>query len=186
MLVNGIFEDLGILSYRTINTEGINRGSAICFVKELYSQFCNSSNEVSNTQEKNDGAVSGALKHYDLTQDQTNEDNGNTTGVDEANRPGVIILNPGQLLYSYKQGTAMTQTSWSGKPRPSALHPASPPLPENHVPGNVTVQEHLQFVFDKVLANKDLVADDTMIHLVGLWNGGIELVKYLEKNCEDS
>ena len=36
--------------------------------------------------------------------------------------PGLIVMNPGQLCYSYRLGQSMTNSSWEALPRQSAVH----------------------------------------------------------------
>lgn len=151
VVMNQLGEDLGILSWRAINQDsGLDGGSIVSFVREIYEQFSGSS-----------------------------DDNGETQSV----KPGIIVLNPGQLLYSYSEGTATSRTTWSAKPRKSAVHQPSKPLPGNYVPRNETVEDHLKFVFESVIGDERFVKKGAEILLVGLGDGGNELVKYLEKNC---
>lgn len=167
VIMNQLLEDLAIFSYRTLSHEGgIEKGSAISFVRELLARF--------SSLRSDTGFVEACGK----------ESNTNVNSFAEPDGPGIIILNPGQLLYSYRHGKSMNPTSWNAKPRKSAVHPIPLALPVNHVPGNTTIEEHLTFVFDKILGNTDFIAKDAELFLVGLGSGGNDLVTFLEKNCK--
>ncbi len=105
-------------------------------------------------------------------------------GAGEEDVPGFIILNPGQLLYSHKHERAMTTVAWDALPRKSATHPMPRVHPvHNRIPGNKTAEDHVAFVFDKVVGSPEFVNPDAQIYIVGLGDGGDEVIKYLEKNC---
>lgn len=101
----------------------------------------------------------------------------------ESETPGVVILNPGQLLFSHKQGRAMTQTSWMALPRKSAVHP---PIriseKHNRVEGNTSPAEHVHFVFEKLLGNPEFVQPDAELYVVGLGEGADDVLQYLQEN----
>lgn len=106
---------------------------------------------------------------------------------EKTEEPGLIILNPGQLLYSYKHARAMTPISWDALPRKSAVHPAPIVHPQyNHIESNATASEHVRFIFEKLLDNPALVAPDAELYLIGLCDGGDLLLKYLstDNNCQ--
>lgn len=110
-----------------------------------------------------------------------------TTDAYDGEAPGVVILNPGQRYYSYKHSQAMTQTTWLALPRASAAHPA-PRVHDicNHIQGNTSAAEHIEFVFDKLLNNADFVAPDARIYAIGVCDGADELVEYLAKQRRSS
>ena len=107
-----------------------------------------------------------------------------STSVEEE-MPGVIVMNPGQLLYSYRRGCAMTPMSWDAMPRKSCVYPA-PRIDDkwNRVDGNEGIKEHVIFVFEKVLGDETFVRKDAALYIIGLCDGGEEVVKYLESNCK--
>ncbi|KAI9689212.1 MAG: hypothetical protein M1822_000950 [Bathelium mastoideum] len=97
--------------------------------------------------------------------------------------PGVIIANPGQLLYSNRLGRAVTLQTWNNLPRESAVHPTPKVDPKwNLIPGNKTPEEHARFVFDNVVLNPDLVARNAEIYVVGLGTGADVLVQVMNSN----
>lgn len=101
--------------------------------------------------------------------------------------PGVVILNPGQTLYSYKKGCAVTLMSWDAMPRKSCVYPA-PRVDDkwNRIAGNEGIAEHIEFVFERLLGDAEFVRKDAELYFVGLGDGGEELVKHLEGDCESA
>jgi len=103
---------------------------------------------------------------------------------DSDETPGIIILNPGQLLYSHTQGTAMTQTTWSALPRVSAAHP--PPHVNklhNRIRGNTSAAEHISFVMENVIRNPAFVGPHAELYIVAVGTGADDVLNYLEETC---
>jgi hypothetical protein len=101
--------------------------------------------------------------------------------------PAILILNPGELIYSHRENAAMTHTAWLCQPRPSAVHPANTIHHEhNLVPGNKTSAEHLAFVFDRILGNPDFVPKNAELYLVGLIDGARYILEHLNQHCNDN
>ncbi|KAI9708742.1 MAG: hypothetical protein M1820_003697 [Bogoriella megaspora] len=124
------------------------------------------------------GTASGLIQDLGnrKVQSGTADPNGN------AETPGLVVCNLGQLLYTYKWDGAVTPRSWDRMPRKSAVHPAATAVPNhNYIPGNRTPEEHLRFVFEKVLLNTEFVSKDADIYVVGLGTGGDELVHLLDR-----
>ncbi|OJD37339.1 ribosomal protein s14 [Diplodia corticola] len=96
--------------------------------------------------------------------------------------PGLVVLNPGQLLYSYRLDKAVTKQSWDSQPRPSAIHPVPRIDPvQNRAEGHRTVDEHVKSTFDTILNSSDWVAPDAKIYMIGIGNGGDAILKTLSK-----
>lgn len=99
--------------------------------------------------------------------------------------PGVIVLNPGQLLYSHKHAMFMTHITWDALPRPSAAHP--PPRVHqvhNHIRGSANATEHVEFAMQNIIHNREFVSPDAEIYIVGICNGGDDALKLLEQSCK--
>src|SRR5262249_49270527 len=97
--------------------------------------------------------------------------------------PAILIVNPGELIYSHRENVAMTHTTWLSQPRSSAVHPANIIHHEhNLVPGNKTSAEHLAFVFDKILGNPDFVPKNAEFYLVGLIDGARYILEHLNQH----
>lgn len=159
VVVGKLTEDLGVWNWKSVRGEaGVEAGTVISFVKDLMGRsFESKINEV----EEDDGQSAEA-----------------------ANGTAFLMPNPGQLLYSYNHNSAMTLESWTALSRPSALHQA-PLIDEkmNRVEGSETAEKHLNYVFEKVVMNKNFVSQDAKIFLVGLNDGADQLLKMLEENC---
>ncbi|KAI9848565.1 MAG: hypothetical protein M1837_007234 [Sclerophora amabilis] len=142
VVFNESVQDLGIWAYRDIGNDGrggIDRGSAVDFVKKVQSQ----------------------------PSDSTNND-----------APGIIIANLGQLLWWRKGKQPVSFTTWDALPRKSAVHgPYRIDDVKNRVPENEDWEKHTAYVFEQVVGK--LAAKDAKIDLIGLSDGGGEVVKYL-------
>ncbi|KAF2275089.1 uncharacterized protein EI97DRAFT_87539 [Westerdykella ornata] len=161
VIVNSTLQDLGILAYRELQrAAGVNDGSIIGFVKEIIRRS------------------TGADDTADLFKDGA--------GVADKSKetPGIIVMNCGQLLYSYKFGEAKTVRSWNDMPVQSACHEPVQITEDNKIPGNRDATEHIKFVIENVLHNKDFVAEDAEIYMIGIENGGEHLVRVLDEHLE--
>jgi hypothetical protein len=99
---------------------------------------------------------------------------------------GLVVLNPCQLLYSYEEGLAIGASQWNNRPGRSFVHHAREIVDEhNRIPGNETPENHVKFVFEKLIGSENWVGVDAKIDIVGLNQGGSEIVlQYLNINCE--
>ena len=71
-------------------------------------------------------------------------------------------------------------------PRKSMCHEPIQITDDNHIEGNHDAVEHIRFVFDKVIHNKDFVAEDAEIYIIGIENGAEKLLlNVLMDDCRD-
>ncbi|RAH52849.1 Arb2 domain-containing protein [Aspergillus piperis CBS 112811] len=97
----------------------------------------------------------------------------------------LVLANTGQLVWHCGSGQAMTLTSWHCVPRKSAVDPPLVMTRRNKIPGNGDWQEHIQYVFEEILAARGrLVRPDAKIGVVGLDDGGLGVIRYLGSNWE--
>jgi hypothetical protein len=99
--------------------------------------------------------------------------------------PGIVIANPGQLIWCRSQGRAMGRLEWENLPRESAVHQGfrlDEETGRNLVEGNRDESEHVEYVFENVLkgagggkARVDIVASE--------WTGAA-VVRHLGRECE--
>jgi hypothetical protein len=99
----------------------------------------------------------------------------------------IVMLNPGQRLYSYKHQEAMTASSWQNMTRPSALHMA-PIVDEkaNRIDGNANPEDHLRWAMENVIGDEDVVSRNAQLFFVGVGDGGIQLLQMLDEECKAS
>ena len=103
----------------------------------------------------------------------------------EDDEPGIVILNPGQMWYSWNQNKAVTITSWLLARRRSLVHPAAViDRRWNTVEGNRDCNEHVSFAFRDFLANDEWVAKDAELYIVANYTGTLPLLKFLDGNCK--
>ena len=97
-----------------------------------------------------------------------------------ASAPGLVVLNPGQLVYSHARRTAQTHTSWLAQRRPSAAHP--PPrihARHNAVPEHGSAREHVRSVVAGLLRCTAFVAADARFYVVGVADGARDALHVL-------
>ena len=162
VLVNRAAEDLGVWSYRVVSkTGGINAGSVVSLVRELRDRAEKTAN-ASTTPDASPEARAQLL---------------------EDNMPGILVLNPGCLLYSYTHGKALTPMSWDALPRKSAVHPPPRFHPKyNRVDGNHTADEHLRYVFDNVMNYDKFVSKDAEVYIVAAADGSESVIRFLDES----
>lgn len=97
--------------------------------------------------------------------------------------PGIIVANPGQLLWYRGGGRAVSRTSWANLPRETAVdEPFRIDEVKNKVPGNEDFAAHVRYVFRHVI--DDIVRRDARIDIIGLEWTGQACIKYLSENWD--
>lgn len=153
----------GILSWRIVGEEGIKHGSLCEFAKTVLTAPAPKA-PPSSTPEKNTTATC----------------TGHTTSTDST--PGIIVANPGQLLWYRGGGRAVSYSEWRALPRQTAVHDAPQIDPiRNKIPGNNDYEEHVHYVMEKVIPS--LLKKDAKIDIIGAEFTSKAAVEYLAKNC---
>ncbi|KAK2766505.1 hypothetical protein FQN53_006722 [Emmonsiellopsis sp. PD_33] len=145
-------QELGIWAYRTIGSEGINIGSAVNFAAAVLGDSSSS-----KTPEQ--------------------QQNGHDTSTPP---PGLILTNPGQLVWHCGTERAISLPMWHALPRRYAVEPPMKMSFRNKIPGSESWQDHVTYVFEEVLGK--LVAADAKIDIIGLAEGGLAAVRYLAEH----
>ena len=102
---------------------------------------------------------------------------------DEVDAPGIILANPGQLLWYRGEDRAVTRLQWINLPRESAIGPAMRiDDVKNTIPGNKDYDDHLEYIFENVLTN--IVSKEAKINVIAMEWCGTALSKYLESRCK--
>lgn len=108
---------------------------------------------------------------------------GYATSPSDQSSPGLVIANPGQLLWWRGGKKAVSFVTWHSLPRKSAVHgPMRIDEVKNRVPGNEDWEKHVQYMFNEVMAK--VTDEDVLIDVVGLSDGGYEALKFLNENCK--
>ncbi|KAF2146247.1 uncharacterized protein K452DRAFT_355671 [Aplosporella prunicola CBS 121167] len=199
VVINDDNQDLGVFAYRHImREEGIEAGSVIALAKAMQIRQLDHIDKITHDTarlqlgHKDDNAQDAVQPPQREAEDAVpastsgaSQEPIDTTTVpfkrpETWEVPGLVVLNPGQLLYSHLENKAMTNTSWDAKPRPSSVHQQSPVNPEfNKTKGHESVLEHVKSVFDSILADEDWVASDAELYVIGLRCGGDAVVQLL-------
>ncbi|OOF95955.1 hypothetical protein ASPCADRAFT_405644 [Aspergillus carbonarius ITEM 5010] len=151
-------QDLGVWAYRTIGHESIDAGSAVAFAR--------------------------AVLNEKVDADSTTDPNSKVTN-NNLSDTALVLANTGQLVWHCRSRRAMTLASWPCVPRESAVDPPPAMTRRNKIPGNGNWQEHVNYVFDEILAARGrLVRADAKIGVIGLADGGLGAIRYLANNWE--
>ncbi|OAT03747.1 hypothetical protein BDBG_00436 [Blastomyces gilchristii SLH14081] len=164
-------QDLGIWAYRVISKKGINIGSAVNFATAVVGD--SSSSPMGSEYQTANTNVANSSKNQDQKQSQDNWSN-SRTGT------GLILTNPGQLVWHCGKEQAISLPMWHALPRRSAVEPPMRMTFRNKIPGNETWQDHITYVFEEVLGK--LAAPDVKIDVIGLAEGGLGAVRYLAEH----
>ena len=92
--------------------------------------------------------------------------------------PAMLVLNPGELLYSYETKSCMTQDTWNTRKRPHAFSESHAVKHENKVPGHATPEEHVKTVLDDILPQL-LHSYHKNLSIIAIGDGGEHILKYL-------
>ncbi|KAI6817484.1 hypothetical protein KC327_g14348 [Hortaea werneckii] len=174
VIINEHMQDLGIWAYRLLMREaGIEGGSAVGLMKKLQVWGANAFTENSLAGVSYLGSAVEKLKLDGASNDL------DETMMD-CNTPGVIILNPGQLIYSPQLNKAMSQAEWLGRPKPTALSDHYR-IDDDHnrVPCHKTPEQHVATVFEQIIPA--ITREDVRLYVVGLSDGGEALLKFLDR-----
>jgi len=93
--------------------------------------------------------------------------------------PAMLVLNPGELLYSHQTNSCMTQDTWNTRKRPHAFAEPYAVKSENKVLGHGTPYEHVQTTMDDILPQL-LEPWHRNLNIIAIGDGGEYFLKYLD------
>ncbi|EMC98049.1 hypothetical protein BAUCODRAFT_67235, partial [Baudoinia panamericana UAMH 10762] len=171
VVVNESTQDLGIWAYRLLMREGgIDEGSAVGLMKNLRGW---DTSEVSGVSLSCLDAMNAGVQPMPLKRGEAVK----VTSPGEV--PGIIILNPGALIYSHELNKTFTLQSWLARPKPSAVHDHIRIDPvHNYVEGHKTPEAHVRTVFDTVIPY--ITRADVRLHIIGISDGAEAVLKFLD------
>lgn len=179
VVVNDHVQDLGIWSFRVLEKEGgIDQGSAVGLAKQLDNWPVSQTviTEMNEQGETANAATDAAAQDH---QNVRSPPGLRASDTDSAKKPGLIILNPGQLLYSPSLNETMSHISWQVRHRASASLDAFEIDDDyNRVLGHRKPDEHVETVMEHVLPN--LVNTEAMLYPVGIRDGAESLLAWLD------
>ncbi|KAI5357490.1 hypothetical protein Slin14017_G119920 [Septoria linicola] len=101
-------------------------------------------------------------------------------GEGEDETPGIIILNPGQLLYSHDMGKNVSMPTWQSRPRPTAISECYKIEPRyNFIPGHENPHKHVQTVFNHILPK--LIPSNARLHIITIGDGAEPTIDLLNQ-----
>ncbi|GFF45451.1 isoform 3 of protein FAM172A [Aspergillus udagawae] len=93
----------------------------------------------------------------------------------------LVLANTGQLIWHCGSSRAVTHQTWLALPRSSAVDAPLTMTRRNKIPSNQDWQEHVACVFEDILSARGrLVREDVKIDIIGLSEGGLGAIRYLE------
>jgi hypothetical protein len=96
----------------------------------------------------------------------------------------LLLANTGQLIWHCGSSRAITTQTRLALPRSSAVDTPLTMTRRNKIPSNQDWQEHVACVFDEILSARGrLVKEDAKIDIIGLSEGGLGAIRYLEAEC---
>jgi len=179
VVIGESMQDLGVWAYRILMREGgVQQGSAVGLANKLRAWGSGGSAKGPVTGE--DG-VEEAMKDLRI-----NSNNARATASPRQDAvPGLIILNPGQLLYSPSLNECMSQAAWLGRPRKDALSdPFRIDPVHNRVKGHETPDAHIASILSSL--SPKIVRKDVRFYFVGLSEGGEAMLNYLDEALQDA
>lgn len=188
VIVNEDVQDLGVFAWRKIGSEtGLNgSGSILGIVKELNKRFTNPVNGSWPVNPASSAGSEGTVKAEKPTEaDEAAQVAKDLQDIQYPDIPGLIVLNPGQLLYSPRENKAMNRITWVDRPRKSALHPMSPVDERwNTIPGHENAAQHIKWVFNRITTDSNWVSPKAEIYVIALNNGAQHVLQLLNDECE--
>ncbi|KAK4555292.1 hypothetical protein LTR86_007588 [Recurvomyces mirabilis] len=164
VIVNEHKQDLGILAYRALAREGgLDVGSVFGVASKLSAV----------TTKLDTGITAGDVQA--LKGDVEKLSLGDTGKIDDGF--GLLMMDPGELLYSFELNKTMSQDAWLARERPSALSPPFEVSDVNRVPGHETPQAHIHTIFEQVVPA--LLSENARIYVIALSDGGESVLKYM-------
>lgn len=158
--------DAGILSYRLMGEESINRGSIVNFVKSVLGIGS------SETGQQRPGQIESPSGLPDLRSKDI---------------PGIVIANPSQLIWFRGGSRVVTDREWLCLPRISPIYgPMRVDEEKNRIEGNKDFKQHVRYLFDHVLSNTDdepkICHTQAKFSIIGQEYVGSEVLYYLAGN----
>lgn len=96
----------------------------------------------------------------------------------------LVLANTGQLIWHRASAKPVTHATWLALPRHSAVSPPVTMSARNRIPRNESWQEHVNCVFEDILAARgNVVRQVVKIDVIGLAEGGLGTIRYLSDNC---
>ncbi|EME86802.1 uncharacterized protein MYCFIDRAFT_77379 [Pseudocercospora fijiensis CIRAD86] len=158
-------EDPGIWGWRVAGKEGgIESGSVVGLAARLQS-FGQCMRDDDFEDEREEPEVRANQVGEDCERDPT---------------PGLIVLNPGQLVYSHDMNKNMTLTSWSNRRRAHALSdPYAIDKVHNRVKSHQDPETHLHTCFEHVL--QQIMPDGARLYCIMIGDGSTHGLHVLDQ-----
>jgi hypothetical protein len=99
--------------------------------------------------------------------------------------PGLIITNPNELYFSWKTGQPLSNREWMCLPKTSLWHPSPEILGKyNRIPENITAEQHVRFIFEKLLASYSGIRSDAKLDIIAIADATELVIPYLNNSCK--
>ena len=107
----------------------------------------------------------------------------NAIQASSSDPPAVVIANLGQSIWYRRGKKALTQVSWRTLPMKTAVSLGFVvDKVKNSIPKNESMAEHVKCVFEDAVGR--LAHVDAKVYVIGVAEGAVEAVEYLQKSWE--
>lgn len=94
----------------------------------------------------------------------------------------VVLANVGQLVWYCQGRRAMTHPNWLATPLPHGVSQLKSLAPRNRIPQNETGSDHIKCVMEQAIGK--LARGDAKIYVIGVGDGGVEMIEYLQSDWD--
>ncbi|KAM3421992.1 hypothetical protein BST61_g2369 [Cercospora zeina] len=150
IIIGESMQDCGVWAWRVVQRDGgMDGGSLTGLAGKVMKQV----------EESTGGGVARLPPDEDV---RSNEQN--------TKAPGIVVLNPGQLLYSHDLGRGLTLASWQSRSRPTAISGPCKIEPKyNSIPGHENPRKHVETVLQQILPQ--ITAEKARLHIIAIGDG---------------
>lgn len=173
-------QELGIWSWRELlSFGGIQRGSVAGLVKKLQGLNLHGVKvNIPDVSREHSLTTCNLQKNEQGESVMSDSESVTFTELAEVDIPGIIILNPGQLVFSNFENKNMSERSWIAAPRKHALAaPKQIHAVHNRITGHTKPEEHINTVLTHILP--ELLPKAARVWLISVGDGTENLIKYM-------
>jgi len=171
-------KELGVLAGRLMNSDGNNIGSLVNFAHDVLGPSSAQSATITTTT----NTTTNTTTPTTVSPPFQSPDPVDQTPVD-SHQIGLVIANPGQLLYHNRSQRALSFQSWYTLPRKYAVSDQTTITSRNYIPRNKNKAEHIACVFEDVVY--PLIMHGVKVDVIAINDAIDDVVELLDRGWED-